>query len=431
MSPPKETTRLHPEDLLDRDRAELTPSERALLDAHLEQCVACRVLVAAEQDFAAELASMEAPRHASERTAAMLSKAIDAELHPEELLDREENEEVLTIAERMQLDAHLAQCVACRLLRKAQLDFQAERVAHDEAHDAELARLEKKIITPRPTWRSRRRVGIALIAAAAVLMMASVAVAARGTRVWAAIFTSTQQVEETPAPAETVAPAPKPKRASKNAPSRPSVPEEQDVNDTNESGDLEQAGPLPDEPKPVPPVISVPAPTSCAPVPQPAPPSAPALVPVSPKRVDAPPAPFVASAAPAAAASGSSGSAGILFSSANDARRRGDHAAAAKLYQDLLAQHGSEPEAGAARIAMGRMLLDDGDAQGALPLFDKYLDEGGGSLREEAMFGRARAYERLGRGDLEREAWEKLAASYPQSVHAARAEARVKALSSR
>jgi len=119
-----------------------------------------------------------------------------------------------------------------------------------------------------------------------------------------------------------------------------------------------------------------------------------------------------------------------MFSTANDARRRGDHAAAAKLYQDLLSQYPTAPEAPATRIAMGRMMLDDGNAQGALAMFDQYLNDGNGSLREEAMSGRARAFEHLGRTDMEREAWEKLLASYPQSVHTAHAEARIKALSS-
>ncbi len=438
---------LHPEDLLDRDPAELSPSETALLHAHLAQCAACRLLVAAEQDFAAELASMDVPGHASERTTAMLSKALDTELHPEELLEREENEEVLTAAERAQLDAHLAACAPCRLLRLAQLDFHADLgddldapLASREAEEEEdaLVRFEKKVHSLRPTWRSRRRVGIALIAAAAVLMMASVAVAARGTRVWAAIFTPTQEVEESRAPAETV--GPKPKRVSKKGQSRPSAANELVLNDTNNdtsnADDIEQSAPppapepiAPIEPvAPIAPVRTQPAPTASAPVPQR---PAPTFVPTNALGNAAHGAPSVASTVVAPASSAAPGSAGILFSSANDARRRGDHAAAAKLYQDLLTQHGAAPEAAAGRIAMARMLLDDGDAQGALPLFDKYLDEGGGSLREEAMFGRARAYERLGRADLEREAWEKLVASYPQSVHTGHAEARLKELSSR
>ena len=118
MSTHHETSRLHPEDLLDKDPAELSPSERALLDAHLSQCAACRLLVLAEQDFAAELASMDVPGHVSERTAAMLSTALDLELHPEDLLEREENEEELTAAERAQLHRHLAACAPCRLLRQ-------------------------------------------------------------------------------------------------------------------------------------------------------------------------------------------------------------------------------------------------------------------------------------------------------------------------
>lgn len=460
------TSRLHPEDLLDRDPEELSPNERALLDAHLAQCVACRLLVAAERDFAAELASMDVPGHASERTAAMLSKVGvvvgDTELHPEDLLEREENGEALSAEERAALDAHLGSCVACRLLRQAQLDFQAELgpdldaplpgTAEEAEEDPELVRLEreleKKVIgirrVPVTGRRARGRVGIALVAAAAVLMIASVAVAARGTRVWAVLF---PQTEEAPAPSEPTEPttkaAPKPKRTSKKT-SRP-APTQQQVEAKDDSDDSFESQPQPQSddstenvvaPAPVP----VPAPTACATVAPNAPPvannaaprsSVPLIFPPHQKPIGPMLGPYANSVPAGTVTSSAPSAAGALFSNANDARRRGDHAAAAKLYQDLLAQHANAPEAVAARVALGRMLLDDGDAQGALPLFDQYLSDGGGSMREEAMFGRARAYERLGRADMEREAWEKLIASYPQSVHTAHAEARIKELSSR
>jgi TolA-binding protein len=458
---------LHPEDLLDREPEELSPSERALLEAHLTQCVACRLLVAAEKDFAAELAGIDS---LPEQTAAMLSHALEVELHPEELLEREEDGE-LTDAERVQLDAHLSACTPCRLLRQARLDF-AEELGSDldaplnadaNVDDEDTAVIEarlglrtgskannrNKVVPIRPTWRSRRRVGIAMVAAAAVLMLASVAVAARGTHVWAVIFAPSAAETPAPGPAATPAPTSTPKRVSKKGSAQPSQAaregqEPDDVGTSEPSDESTAPSPsslslpvnVPSSPV-IPAPVSIPAPTACAPVPVQA---APVFAPQAPSsaralRDSALPAYGTGSARSAGSAdvvsAPGSAAAAVLFTAANDARRRGDHAAAARLYQDLISQHGTALESGMARVAMARMLLDDGDAQGALPLFEKYLEDGGGSLREEAMFGRARANQKLGRGDLEREAWEKLLASYPQSVHSAHAEARIKELSSR
>jgi hypothetical protein len=70
------------------------------------------------------------------------------------------------------------------------------------------------------------------------------------------------------------------------------------------------------------------------------------------------------------------------------------------------------------------MLLDDGDAPGALRSFDDYLRRGG-PLGEDVMLGRALALQRLGRADDESAAWSALLASYPASVHATRARRRL------
>jgi TolA-binding protein len=128
--------------------------------------------------------------------------------------------------------------------------------------------------------------------------------------------------------------------------------------------------------------------------------------------------------APPPAADDQSG-AGPMFARANAARRRGDHAGAIVLYRELLRDHPDAAEASASRVALGRLLLDDGDADGALRAFDAYLKGGDGALREEAMAGRARALGRLGRDGEERVAWASLLQSYPQSIHAERARARL------
>jgi hypothetical protein len=76
----------------------------------------------------------------------------------------------------------------------------------------------------------------------------------------------------------------------------------------------------------------------------------------------------------------------------------------------------------------GRMLLDDGDASGALQRFDDALRLGTGALREDVMLGRALALQRLGRVDDEAKAWSSLLATYPSSVHADRARRRLREL---
>jgi hypothetical protein len=73
------------------------------------------------------------------------------------------------------------------------------------------------------------------------------------------------------------------------------------------------------------------------------------------------------------------------------------------------------------------MYLDDGDAGRALSAFDGYLATGAGSLREEAMVGRARALERLGRSAEEHAAWAALLERFPQTIHAERARGRLAA----
>jgi TolA-binding protein len=120
-----------------------------------------------------------------------------------------------------------------------------------------------------------------------------------------------------------------------------------------------------------------------------------------------------------------------MFARANAARRRGDHVGAIVLYRDLLRDHPDAAEASAARVTLGRLLLDDGDAEGALRSFDAYLRGGDGALREEAMVGRARVLGRLGRDGEERGAWSALLQSYPQSIHAERARARLEQLGHR
>jgi tetratricopeptide (TPR) repeat protein len=117
--------------------------------------------------------------------------------------------------------------------------------------------------------------------------------------------------------------------------------------------------------------------------------------------------------------------ASTIFRRANAAREMGDHARAGELYRRLFEDFATSPEARASLAMFGRMLLDDGNASGALRRFDDALRLDGGALREDVMLGRALALRRLGRPDEEARTWSSLLDAYPSSVHAARARGRL------
>jgi len=117
-----------------------------------------------------------------------------------------------------------------------------------------------------------------------------------------------------------------------------------------------------------------------------------------------------------------------LFAAANAARIRGDRAEASLRYGELLRKFPSSDEARLTHATLGRLLLDSGDARGALAQLDVYLALGDETLREEAMSARARALALLGRTSEEAAAWDTLLQRYPDSVHAERARARLQEL---
>jgi TolA-binding protein len=117
--------------------------------------------------------------------------------------------------------------------------------------------------------------------------------------------------------------------------------------------------------------------------------------------------------------------ASALFDEATAARRHGDYGRSLALHRDLEARFPGAPEAQVARATIGRLLLDRGDATGALASFDAYLVRGAGDLGEEAMVGRAVSLERLERRDDARRAWAAVLAAYPATSYAAHARARI------
>jgi len=139
--------------------------------------------------------------------------------------------------------------------------------------------------------------------------------------------------------------------------------------------------------------------------------------------VNAPvPNPIVTPAAPAPAATDT---APALFDAANEARRQGDYARAITISRRLQHMHPSSREAHTSHATVGRLLLDRGDAAGALASFDAYQARGSGALDESVMVGRATALERLGRTEEANSAWRALLTSFPETPYAEHARTRV------
>lgn len=117
-----------------------------------------------------------------------------------------------------------------------------------------------------------------------------------------------------------------------------------------------------------------------------------------------------------------------LFTTGNRARLDGQRGLAISTCQQLLAAYPDSVEAVQTHATLGRLLLDQGDPQGAIEQLDAYLALGDVALREDVLSARAQAFMRLGRERDEASAWQALLEQYPTSIHAVRARARLGAL---
>jgi len=288
---------------------------------------------------------------------------ISADLHPEELLDKAAAG-TLTDAERTWLDGHLAQCAVCRFEAKAKADFAAAVEPEAVVNVDDVVARALAGMPQREPARARggRRFGAMTAAAVMFFAVASFAAVGQVTGVL-------------------------PKMIAKIVSGRGHEPE---------------------------PVPARETPKAPAPVVAPPPVEAQVVVPESPEPAPAPvvaPRPARRVVVPALGAA-------ELFAEGNGARVRGDLAAAALRYRDLLARFPSSDEAQLTRAVLGRMLLDSGDCRGALEQLEAYLSSGDPTLREEAMAARARCLGVLGRTDDAAAAWSALAAEFPDSLHA-------------
>lgn len=359
------------------------------------------------------------------------------ELHPEDLLDKDARD-ALSEDERVRLDAHLARCSVCRAERVLRADF-ADELQGDDPTPALLGLVQGALAAPvieatgsapdeTPVDEQRapspesapeivavgrlrrrpRRTAVFLLVAAAVLGAGAAGATGLTGRVWLRLGGGGQETTHSSArPSEVEAP-----RAATRGRPASSVAAAVPVATADVTAALPIEPPLVIDPPSLAPTPALAPTLRVMSAPQP-PPRAAAVAPSpapGPRAVAAPPAPTSASG---------------LFESANTARRAGDARTALARYDALGEQFPGTREARVAKATAGRLLLDRGDAAGALARFDAYLASGSSELREEAMAGRATALARLGREDDEARAWGALLAAYPSTPYAAHARARV------
>ena len=271
--------------------------------------------------------------------------------------------------ERKAFEAHLSSCESCGMLCDVMGDFDAvgEAQPGDSERVARMAALAAgtRRIAPRVPLRGARR---AWLLAAAALVLTGAAVAS-GVR-WVALHSQPEEAAPRAPESTTLAPTP-PRKAPV----------------------LERAT----------------APTEVLP----------------PAPAGAPPSVNVGRSAPSPSASPAGASASELYREANDARRAGRTDEAVRGYQQLQRRFPGSAEAHASRVSLGGLLLRQGSASAALAEFDAYLDGRAGRLAAEALFGRGRALQALGRSEEEVRNWERLVKQYPGSAYATHAQRRL------
>jgi hypothetical protein len=314
-------------------------------------------------------------------------------LHPEELFDKAARG-LATAEEQKLCDAHLAACATCRFERQVRADFDAVSVAGVNVDALVAGALSGAATTS--TELPRRRVGPLLVAAAVALMgFGSFAAVMQFTGVLPRLL---QQLSPQPAPVEPPAPAP---RRSHVAP-QVEAPVVEPV-----------VAPEPvAETTPPPPTTVVIVERKHVAAPRP-------VAPVAAPTPDPPPAPVVPAEPDAL----------TLFSRATQERVRGETSEAIRDFRVVVARFPGGREAALSNAALGRLLLDRGEAASALEALDAYLATSDQVLREDVQGTRALALQALGRADDERAAWEAMLRDYPAGVFAPRAKVRLEALS--
>ncbi|MGD0678352.1 MAG: tetratricopeptide repeat protein [Polyangiaceae bacterium] len=310
------------------------------------------------------------------------------DLHPEDLIERDERG-LLDQGERARLDAHVSQCVACRLTRVARADFEreAKRMAAQIPIDQLIGQLLLPAAEPASLTSRGRRLG-RYFAPASLTLLAGLAAAS--------VQWSTGPRRDPPVD-ESNAVAPSNDRHASGATlsattARPTLQTmTADVDVRSRPGGMAEGRAI-----------------------------------LARREHDDIRLPR--SASPASPSE--SPNAQSLFDTATALRRLGDHSRASDVYANLVRRYPESPEAHAALAIFGRMLLDDGNASAALDMFERYL-RSGGVLEQDVLVGKALALERLGQNRDAKEVWASLLRSYPGSVHADRARAHMVTLEER
>lgn len=335
--------------------------------------------------------------------------------HPEDLLDKLEAG-LIAPAERQRLDVHLAGCATCRMELAMRSDFAAEpplalpelpQLTLDAAPEPERAPVS---VAPRPG--RRRQFSLLMVAAAwcASSALAATAAVSSAKVPWAAWFgrANTSAAASVKAPVHHV-------RSTKSvtAPSAAPAASETAAVASNSAEATDGAAPE-----------SAPSALAASRAPNGHAEGAKAR---GAKTSDAANAVAGTAAFPLSAAN----PAAAMLAEADHARRAGDAGHAIALYRELEQTYPSSPESGLSVALLAKLLLDRGDASGAVTAYDRYLRSGSSSLRAESLVGRARALERLGRTGDALAAWQEVERSLPGTVHARLAAERLAALSDR
>jgi TolA-binding protein len=367
-------------------------------------------------------------------------KVVD--IHPEELIDKLA-EGSLTSAERARLDAHHGQCSSCRFEIAVRADLARDGAPFEErpqlmfAGDTPRERMAEpprelpvlpEQVSRSLRARSRRRWPLVMLAAALVLCAGGAmgAVITRAVRGQWLPWSPQLPPAESNARVVDAKPPLKPKRAVAPA-SAPAV--EASTNTAAPAESVASVSPATPE------AIAGRTPLVVA--------SRSARARAPARRVEDVPAPSQSpragsvSAFPALPAAGlaegsqARGDAAGLFAEANRARRDGNADRAVGLYRALQSRYPNSSESELSRALLAQLLLERGNPEAALADFDRYLAEDTPVLNAEALVGRARALEQLGKSTQAAAAWRQVQSRFPGSVHARLAATRLAALGMR
>jgi TolA-binding protein len=301
---------------------------------------------------------------------------------PDDLVVRARRREISELEQRA-LDAHLAQCDACRAASALGALFSA--IPEMQPGDAQLiARVKNKTVRARrpSRWPSLRSAAIVAL----VVLTGGAAVGAwlahQGTHIRTGDETS-REPKTSRAPARP--------RGMSNLAAEPEVPAPRESS-APAGGEPRQPAESERKRRPAPRIAEL-APTDEV-------------------------APTIPELTPAA-----------LFAQANALRRTGDVREAIELYQVLRQRFPDSQQAPMSALSQGDLLLGQGESARAIAAYGAYLRAvPHGALTEEALFGKARGLGLLGQSREERQTWEELARRFPRSAYHPAALRRLKEL---